>query len=162
MSFTFFEKLSNSQFVLIGIFAIIGCTFSWILLVCIRMLQRVRVLSPKLAPIYFPNRQIHVSPICERVQAARYKITPKRDRPLTYEMANPPHFIAHRKAWNSWNVCKWKGLCDDSIKFYNIFFVLHSESERWTSIIWNNNWRHFYSEIYDWNISFTRLFRGDY
>ena len=41
-----------------------------------------------------------------KVQSGRYKITPKRDRPLTYEMANPPHFIGHRKAWNSWNTCK--------------------------------------------------------
>lgn len=30
-------------------------------------------------------------------------MTPRRDRPLTYEMSNPPHYIAHRKAWNSWN-----------------------------------------------------------
>lgn len=39
-------------------------------------------------------------------QSGKYKITLKRDRPLTYEMSNPPHYIAHRKAWNSWNTCK--------------------------------------------------------
>lgn len=22
-------------------------------------------------------------------------------------MANPPHYIAHRKSWNSWNTCKY-------------------------------------------------------
>lgn len=69
------------------------------------MLQRAQLLFPKLTPS-LSSRQFHISPIRERVQAARYKITPKRDKPLTYEMANPPHFIAHRKAWNSWNVCE--------------------------------------------------------
>ncbi|XP_066993169.2 small ribosomal subunit protein uS3m [Anabrus simplex] len=48
-------------------------------------------------------RPIHVTPACEKVQSGRYRVTPKRDRPLTYEMANPPHYIAHRKSWNSWN-----------------------------------------------------------
>lgn len=38
---------------------------------------------------------------------ARYKISLKRDKPLTYEMSNPPHQICHRKAWNSWNSSKW-------------------------------------------------------
>ncbi|CAO1428642.1 unnamed protein product [Diamesa serratosioi] len=49
------------------------------------------------------NRLFHSTPAMLKVQSGRYKITPKRDRPLTYEMANPPHFIGHRKAWNSWN-----------------------------------------------------------
>lgn len=53
------------------------------------------------------QRSLHVTVVCSKVQSGRYKITPKRDRPLTYEMANPPHFIADRKAWNSWDVCKW-------------------------------------------------------
>ncbi|XP_046735373.1 28S ribosomal protein S24, mitochondrial [Diprion similis] len=49
------------------------------------------------------RRQIHVTPVAAKVVAARYRVTTKRDKPLTYEMANPPHFIAHRKGWNSWN-----------------------------------------------------------
>nr|CAG4638161.1 EOG090X0I6M [Chydorus sphaericus] len=48
-------------------------------------------------------RQFHASSVCCRVQSGRYKITPKKDRPLTYEMANPPYLIAHRKSWNSWD-----------------------------------------------------------
>ncbi|KAJ6637105.1 28S ribosomal protein S24, mitochondrial [Pseudolycoriella hygida] len=67
------------------------------------------VLCPKVAPALFLSRQFHISPVCNKVQAARYKITPKRDRPLTYEMANPPHFIAHRKGWNSLNVSSLEG-----------------------------------------------------
>ncbi|XP_015524306.1 28S ribosomal protein S24, mitochondrial [Neodiprion virginianus] len=49
------------------------------------------------------QRQIHVTPVAAKVVAGRYRVTTKRDRPLTYEMANPPHYIAHRKGWNSWN-----------------------------------------------------------
>lgn len=52
------------------------------------------------------QRSIHASAICLKTQAGKYKITPKRDRPLTYEMANPPYQIVARKAWNSWNCCK--------------------------------------------------------
>nr|CAG4637486.1 EOG090X0I6M [Ceriodaphnia reticulata]SVE73298.1 EOG090X0I6M [Ceriodaphnia reticulata] len=48
-------------------------------------------------------RHFHASAVCCKVQSGRYKITQRRDRPLTYEMANPPHFIAHRKSWNSWD-----------------------------------------------------------
>ncbi|CAH0399254.1 unnamed protein product [Chilo suppressalis] len=52
--------------------------------------------------------QIHTSaPMC-RVVSGKYRITKKRDRPLTYEMANPPHYIAHRKSWNSWNTSSLK------------------------------------------------------
>nr|CAG4646699.1 EOG090X0I6M [Macrothrix elegans] len=48
-------------------------------------------------------RQFHASAACCKVQSGRYKITQRRDKPLTYEMANPPHYIAHRKSWNSWD-----------------------------------------------------------
>ncbi|XP_050521522.1 28S ribosomal protein S24, mitochondrial [Daktulosphaira vitifoliae] len=40
---------------------------------------------------------------CKHVQAARYKRSVKGNKPLTYEMAGPPHTIAHIKSWNSWN-----------------------------------------------------------
>ncbi|XP_055902640.1 28S ribosomal protein S24, mitochondrial [Eupeodes corollae] len=49
------------------------------------------------------KRAVHTSTALCKVQAGRYRITPKRDRPLTYEMANAPHHIVHRKSWNSWN-----------------------------------------------------------
>ncbi|XP_037946322.1 28S ribosomal protein S24, mitochondrial [Teleopsis dalmanni] len=52
---------------------------------------------------YFKNASLHTTAVCCRVQAGRYRITTKRNRPLTYEMANPPHYIGHRKSWNSWN-----------------------------------------------------------
>ncbi|XP_033215155.1 28S ribosomal protein S24, mitochondrial [Belonocnema kinseyi] len=45
----------------------------------------------------------HMSAIVNRVQAGRYQVTLKKNRPLTYEMAFKPHDIAHKKSWNSWN-----------------------------------------------------------
>lgn len=56
------------------------------------------------------NRFIHASAVCCKTQAGRYRVTPKRDFPLTYEMANKPHHIARRKAWNSWNTSKYSTL----------------------------------------------------
>nr|CAG4641340.1 EOG090X0I6M [Eulimnadia texana] len=55
------------------------------------------------------SRSLHVTASCSKVQSGRYKITQNRDRPLTYEMANPPHFIAHRKSWNSWDTTNIHG-----------------------------------------------------
>ncbi|XP_066246565.1 small ribosomal subunit protein uS3m [Euwallacea similis] len=46
---------------------------------------------------------IHCTPVVDKNQAGRYRITARRNFPLTYEMANPPHKIAHTKSWNSWN-----------------------------------------------------------
>lgn len=56
----------------------------------------------------FSQRGIHASAICLKTQSGKYKITPKRDKPLTYEMANPPYLIVVRKSWNSWNCCKFE------------------------------------------------------
>ncbi|KAF2893196.1 hypothetical protein ILUMI_12977 [Ignelater luminosus] len=55
------------------------------------------------------QRCIHTTAICHKVQSGRYRVTPKKDFPLTYEMANPPHRIAHRKSWNSWNTSNLQG-----------------------------------------------------
>ncbi|XP_013789675.1 28S ribosomal protein S24, mitochondrial-like [Limulus polyphemus] len=49
------------------------------------------------------STSFHTSAVCSKAQAGRYKVTKKRDRPLTYEQANKPHDIGHRKSWNSWN-----------------------------------------------------------
>lgn len=54
----------------------------------------------------FPARSNYlVLSRCKHVQAARYKRSIKGNKPLTYEMAGPPHTIAHIKGWNSWNTC---------------------------------------------------------
>ncbi|KAI8046449.1 hypothetical protein M5D96_002658 [Drosophila gunungcola] len=58
---------------------------------------------------HLSRSSIHTSAVCCRVQSGRYRITTKRNRALTYEMANPPHFIGHRKSWNSWNTCELGG-----------------------------------------------------
>ncbi|ENN77135.1 hypothetical protein YQE_06361, partial [Dendroctonus ponderosae] len=49
------------------------------------------------------SRCIHTTAVRDKNQAGRYRITPRKNFPLTYEMANPPHEIAHKKSWNSWN-----------------------------------------------------------
>ncbi|XP_050446237.1 28S ribosomal protein S24, mitochondrial isoform X1 [Cataglyphis hispanica] len=54
------------------------------------------------------QRNFHASTVFNKSQSGRYKVTLKRDRPLTYEMANPPHYLAHRKSWNSWNTSNIK------------------------------------------------------
>lgn len=69
------------------------------------------------------QRQLHTTSVCAKVQSGRYKITPKRDRPLTYEMANPPHFIADRKTWNSWDVCECGG-CDEAFLLLLLFEII--------------------------------------
>ena len=51
------------------------------------------------------QRHFHASAAVSKSQSGRYKVTIRKDRPLTYEMANPPHYIAHRKSWNAWNTC---------------------------------------------------------
>ncbi|KAI4487817.1 hypothetical protein M0802_011805 [Mischocyttarus mexicanus] len=54
------------------------------------------------------RRCIHMSAVVNKVQSGRYKPTQKKNLRLTYEMANPPHLIAHRKSWNSWNTSNIK------------------------------------------------------
>ncbi|KAK8769205.1 hypothetical protein V5799_014333 [Amblyomma americanum] len=52
---------------------------------------------------------LHTTATLEKNRAGRYRVTRNHSRPLTYEMANPPHQIAHRKAWNSWNTSNLQG-----------------------------------------------------
>lgn len=54
-------------------------------------------------------RTFHATNPCQRIQAGRYKRTPKGDKPLTYEMAWPPQSIGHHKSWNSWNTSNLLG-----------------------------------------------------
>lgn len=73
-------------------------------------------------------RQFHASAACCKVQSGRYKITQKRDKPLTYEMANPPHFIAHRKSWNSWDTSMTIPECYPDYTFDQSFMLLQLHS----------------------------------
>lgn len=45
----------------------------------------------------FLSRGFHVTPVCNKIKAGRFRKTLRGDMPLTYEMANPPHFIGVRK-----------------------------------------------------------------
>lgn len=63
-------------------------------------------------------RKIHVTAVCNKIKAGRYRKTPRGDMLLTYEMANPPHFIGVRKVkkcvllrWNGWCKPFWSYFC---------------------------------------------------
>ncbi|XP_003398609.1 28S ribosomal protein S24, mitochondrial [Bombus terrestris] len=70
-------------------------------------------LIPYLRPILInqnnvTKRYLHASTVLHKVQAGRYRPKPKVEQPLTYEMAYPPHEIAAKKSWNSWNTSNIK------------------------------------------------------
>ncbi|KAH8332786.1 hypothetical protein KR074_010857 [Drosophila pseudoananassae] len=78
---------------------------------------------------------IHTSTVCCRVQSGRYRITTKRDRPLTYEMANPPHFIGHRKSWNSWNTSALKDSLRPSQTAIEDLFIRKFVTGTWHALV---------------------------
>ncbi|XP_027717045.1 28S ribosomal protein S24, mitochondrial [Vombatus ursinus] len=45
-------------------------------------------------------RGVHTTAVCCKNRAARVRVG-KGDKPVTYERAHPPHYIAHRKGWLS-------------------------------------------------------------
>ncbi|XP_063788016.1 small ribosomal subunit protein uS3m isoform X2 [Pseudophryne corroboree] len=51
-------------------------------------------------PRQSPVRCIQTTSVCLKNRAARVRVG-KRDKPVTYEQAHPPHYIAHRKGWLS-------------------------------------------------------------
>lgn len=59
--------------------------------------------SPQISSQISHARSLHVTAACHKIQAGRYRRSPRGDKALTYEMANPPHFIGVRKGWNSYN-----------------------------------------------------------
>ncbi|XP_074506901.1 small ribosomal subunit protein uS3mA-like [Sebastes fasciatus] len=54
------------------------------------------------------SRALHVTAACCKNKAARVRVG-KGDKPITYEQALPPHYIAHRKGWLSHNTSNLKG-----------------------------------------------------
>ncbi|CAH0559352.1 unnamed protein product [Brassicogethes aeneus] len=79
-------------------------------------------------------RLLHTTSVCCKVQAGRYRITPKKDFPLTYEMANPPHEIAHRKTWNSWNTSNLQGGLRSSETAVEDVFIRKFVSGTWHNL----------------------------
>ncbi|KAG8574573.1 hypothetical protein GDO81_009229 [Engystomops pustulosus] len=51
-------------------------------------------------PRHCQMRGIQTTSICLKNRAARVRVG-KGDKPVTYEEAHPPHYIAHRKGWLS-------------------------------------------------------------
>ncbi|XP_058060705.1 small ribosomal subunit protein uS3m [Anopheles bellator] len=81
------------------------------------------------------RRCIHTTALAAKSQSGRYKITPRGDRPLTYEMANPPHQIAHRKAWNSWNTSNLEGELRPSQTMLEDDFVRRFMTGTWHGMV---------------------------
>jgi len=54
-------------------------------------------------PISLSARYISISSTLYKSRSGRFRVSIKNDKPLTYEESQKPHFIAHRKAWNSYN-----------------------------------------------------------
>ncbi|XP_036383759.1 28S ribosomal protein S24, mitochondrial [Megalops cyprinoides] len=54
------------------------------------------------------QRTIHSTAVCCKNRAARVRVG-KGDKPVTYEQANPPHYIAHRKGWLSHHTSNLEG-----------------------------------------------------
>lgn len=73
---------------------------------CRRVAGRV---PPYTQVLWREVRGFHTSGVSAANRAGRYRVTRNHSKPLTYEMANPPHQIAHRKAWNSWNTSNLQG-----------------------------------------------------
>ncbi|KAG8441034.1 hypothetical protein GDO86_006682 [Hymenochirus boettgeri] len=50
--------------------------------------------------VHFQKCGFQTSSVCLKNRAARVRVG-KGDKPVTYEEAHPPHYIAHRKGWLS-------------------------------------------------------------
>ncbi|KAH6947635.1 hypothetical protein HPB50_020413 [Hyalomma asiaticum] len=68
-----------------------------------------RLCHPEVLPLPGCVASLHTTAALQKNRAGRYKVTRNHSKPLTYEMSNPPHQIAHRKAWNSWNTSNLQG-----------------------------------------------------
>ena len=66
--------------------------------------QAARLPVPLPEPLV--SRPLHLSAACCKVSSGRYKVTRSQNKPLTYEQANPPHFLFVRKGFNSFNTCE--------------------------------------------------------
>ena len=50
-------------------------------------------------------RGISTTATLDKKRSGRFRVTIKHDKPLTYEEANRPDQIAHRKGWTTHNTC---------------------------------------------------------
>ncbi|KAM9252462.1 small ribosomal subunit protein uS3m [Cariama cristata] len=55
---------------------------------------------PRVHPLLDATRHLHTTPACLKARAARVRVG-KGDKPVSYEKAHAPHYIAHRKGWLS-------------------------------------------------------------
>ncbi|XP_063974497.1 small ribosomal subunit protein uS3m [Diachasmimorpha longicaudata] len=55
------------------------------------------------------QRCFHISAVAAKNnRSGRHRPSLKHNKPLTYEMATTPEYLAHRKSWNAWNTSNIK------------------------------------------------------
>ncbi|OQR68916.1 28S ribosomal protein S24-like [Tropilaelaps mercedesae] len=69
------------------------------------------------------RRGVSTSQTLCKSRAGRHKVTKNQSKPLTYEQANKPHQIAHRKSWNSWNTSGLEGGLRAAETTFEDFFI---------------------------------------
>ncbi|KZC12346.1 28S ribosomal protein S24, mitochondrial, partial [Dufourea novaeangliae] len=83
------------------------------------------------------KRYIHISGVHNKTQAGRYRPIPKKPQSLTYEMANPPHYIVARKSWNSWNTSNVKDGNRPSESAVEDIFIRNFINGTWHNLVLN-------------------------
>ncbi|XP_033324530.2 mitochondrial ribosomal protein S24 [Megalopta genalis] len=81
------------------------------------------------------KRSIYVSTVHNKTQAGRYRPKLKQPQALTYEMANPPHYIGARKSWNSWNTSNLEGGTRPSETVIEDIFIRNFINGTWHDMI---------------------------
>ncbi|XP_021230505.1 28S ribosomal protein S24, mitochondrial isoform X2 [Numida meleagris] len=68
----------------------------------------LRALPHSRVPALAAACRLHTTPPRLKTRAARVRVG-KGDKPVTYEKAHPPHYIAHRKGWLSLHTANLDG-----------------------------------------------------
>ncbi|XP_048195254.1 28S ribosomal protein S24, mitochondrial isoform X1 [Perognathus longimembris pacificus] len=69
---------------------------------------------------------LHTTTVCAKNRAARVRVG-KGDKPVTYEEAHAPHYIAHRKGWLSLHTDRILFCCWSSVTYWNIKLLRGNE-----------------------------------
>ncbi|KAM6331320.1 LOW QUALITY PROTEIN: small ribosomal subunit protein uS3m-like [Alca torda] len=73
---------------------------------------------PCIRPVPEAARHLHTTPACLKTRAARVRVG-RGDKPVTYEQAHAPHYIAHRKGWlslHTGNLCGEAGAAERALE----------------------------------------------
>ena len=107
------KVLSNQSVSLLFIYLFIEIIYYKCYIFC-EQKSLLNGLSLKSLPVFnrFVDRSVQTSCVNNKQVSARYTRCKTRNKsfPMTYEMTNPPYYIAVRKGWNSWNTSSLVGI----------------------------------------------------